>query len=86
MSCSSVHLCAHILLENPHILQGDSETIVFDVLIHTAEMVNGSNVICSSLQYGANSDTVSIEEGLYDIFAKVHSSYMGCSLYLADSF
>ena len=82
MSRGSAHLCARVFLENRRVLRRDSETIVFDVLIHTAETVNGSNVICSSLEYGANSDMVSIEGGLYDIFAKVRF-YTGPFSYLA---
>ena len=67
----SAHLSARALLEHPRKMFADSDAVAFDVLIHSAESVNGSNIICCALQYTSRSDADSFEAGLYDIYAKV---------------
>ena len=70
VSCGSAHLSARALLEHPCRMPADY-VISFDMLIHSAESVNRSNMICCALQYTSRYDADSFEAGLYDIYAKV---------------
>lgn len=76
----SAHVSARALLEHPRKRSDDSNVVVFDALIHSAEAVNGSNIFCCSLQYILQFDAEDFEAGLYDIFAKVRFFFCHCSL------
>lgn len=64
------HIFARAKLEHPRIRSGQNGSVTFDAMIRGSYIQNATRLLACSLRY-TRADAAEIEEGTYDIEAKV---------------
>jgi hypothetical protein len=71
---SVAYLHAHAKLEHPRVRPGQNSSVTFDAVIRAARPQQGTRLITCMLRF-IQPDCADIEEGTYDIDAKVCSKF-----------